>query len=78
MQLVEGGRVLGQVAKAPWHGVWRCWEAKWRRRWGIHAAKHTRAGCRGLLLPELAPIRSTEVKWLQLIRMFVRIPRDHL
>ena len=57
MQLVEGGRVLGQVAKAPWHGVRRCWEAKWRRRWGIHAAKHTRAGCRGLFLPELAPIR---------------------
>ena len=54
LRLVEGGRVLGQVAKAPWNGVWRCWEATWRR-WGIQAAKHTRAGRRGLFLPELAP-----------------------
>ena len=37
------------------YGVWRCWEATWRR-WGIQAAKHTRAGRRGLFLPELAPL----------------------
>ena len=43
--------------------IWRCWEAT-RRRWGTQAAKHTRAGRRGLFLPELAPRHGFVLGWL--------------
>ena len=59
----SGGMILGQVAKAPWHGVWHFWEATWRR-WGKQAAKHTRAGRKGLFLPELAPLHGFVLGWL--------------
>ena len=38
------------------------------RRWGIQAAKHTRARRRGLLLPELAPLHGSVLGWLYMPR----------
>ena len=54
--VVNGRRVLGRVAEAPWpwHGAWRCWGAPWLMG-GRQVSKHTREGRRGILLPRTVP-----------------------
>ena len=46
--VVNGRRVLGRVAEAPWHGAWRCWDKPWLMG-DTHASKHRREGRTDLL-----------------------------